>query len=162
MSHPTFSGAVSLAVHMAVGLAVHMAVSLAVYTAVQMTVSLAVQMAVSLAVQMAVSLAVQMGQMKKMLNLSGKPSFTPTVMRGATSNSMRCSRFSLSQSFALRLCFSEANPTTTLLLIPVDSCFPQLTHNSPQPATTHHNSPQLTTSSRSSSCGTTTHHNPLS
>ena len=49
MSHPTFSGAVSLAVHMAVSLAVHMAVSLAVYTAVQMTVSLAVHMAVSLA-----------------------------------------------------------------------------------------------------------------
>ena len=67
--------------------------------------------------QMAVSLAVQMGQMKKMLNLSGKPSFTPTVVRGATSNSMRCSRFSLSQSFALRLCFTEANPTTTLLLM---------------------------------------------
>jgi hypothetical protein len=117
MSHPTFSGAVSLAVHMAVSLAVHMAVSLAVYTAVQMTVSLAVHMAVSLAMQMAVSLAVQMGQMKKMLNLSGKPSFTPTVVRGATSNSMRCSRFSLSQSFALRLCFTEANPTTTLLLM---------------------------------------------
>ena len=58
-----------------------------------------------------------MGQMKKILTLSGKPSFTPTVVRGATSNSMRCSRFSLSQSFALRLCFSEANPTTTLLLM---------------------------------------------
>ena len=35
-------------------------------------------------------------------------------------------------------------------------------HTSPQPATTRHNSPQLATSSRSLSCGTTTHHNLLS
>ena len=39
---------------------------------------------------------------------------------------------------------------------PVDSCLPQLAHNSPQLATTCHS---LLTNSRSPSCGTTTHHN---